>query len=367
MRQTFEIKGGPDYGRQHLPLLRAAMKTQGLDGFFIPHDDEYKNEYLPDANERLAWATGFTGSAGAALIFAETAILFTDGRYTLQAADQLDADLFETVSMPDPGTFGWLAMQDMGGKIIGFDSKLMSPNDVAEMVTAAEAAGASVRAVNANPVDDAWQDRPDQPMAIVIPHAVELAGESSSEKRERLGASLQDEGVDAAIITAPASLAWLFNMRGGDVFCTPLPLGRAVLRADGSAELYLSEAKVTDELRDHLGNGVTLRPAEALDDGLANLKGKTVSLDPEIASAWFFETLTDAGANIHRAPDPCALPKACKNTAEIAGTQRAHRRDGAALTNFLHWLDTEAQSGEITEIEAVEKFGIPTRGDWRPQ
>ncbi len=356
MRQTFDIRGGPVIGRTNLPRLRRVMAGQGLDGVFIPHDDEYKNEYLPDANERLAWATGFTGSAGAAFIFADRAVVFTDSRYTLQAADQLDADLFETVSMPDPGPFGWLAGETLDGKSIGFDPRLLSPNDVTALAAAAEKAGAHVQSMDTNPVDEAWPDRPEQPMAQVVPHPVELAGEDSASKRERLGAALAQEDCDAAIITAPASLAWLFNIRGGDVFCTPLPLGRAILRADGSAELFLAEAKVTDTLRAHLGNGVAVRSPDELEDGLAGLKGKSVSLDPEVASAWFFRTLEAAGAEIHHAPDPCALPRACKNRTEIAGSQNAHRRDGVALTRFLHWLDTEAQSGSVTEIEAVEKL-----------
>ncbi|MEO0983090.1 MAG: aminopeptidase P family protein [Pseudomonadota bacterium] len=354
MRQTFDVRGGPAQGRANLPLLRAALKRAGLDGVYIPHEDEYQNEYLPEANERLAWATGFTGSAGAALIFADRAVVFADGRYTLQAADQLDPDLFEIVDHPDPGPFGWLADQSLDGQTLGYDPRLMSPNDLSAFRGAADKAGAVLQAVPENPVDAAWADRPAEPAAAVVPHGLEFAGEPSADKRARLGEALAAQGADAAVITAPASIAWLFNIRGGDVACTPLPLGRALLRADGTADLFLAEAKTNEALREHLGNGVALRPIETLEAGLAELKGAQVSLDPATASAWVFDQLDKAGADVLRAPDPCALPKACKNDAELAGARRAHQRDGAALVRFLHWLDTEAQSGEVTEIQAVE-------------
>ncbi|PKP82989.1 MAG: X-Pro aminopeptidase [Alphaproteobacteria bacterium HGW-Alphaproteobacteria-18] len=356
MRQTFDIKGGPQDGRAHLPLLRRELTAQGLDGLYVPHDDEYQNEYLPDANERLAWASGFTGSFGSAFVFADKAVLFADGRYTLQAADQTDPALFEVVGIPDPGAFGWLAQQSLTGKKVGYDPRLMSPNDVAALAAAAAKAGAELVAVSENPIDAAWTDRPSQPMAKVVPHSVKHAGLAHDDKLAAVGAQLARDGADAAVLTSPASLAWAFNIRGGDVSCTPLPLGRAILKADGSAELFIDEEKTDGALRRHLGNRVTLRPLSKLEEGLTGLSGKTVSLDPDVASAWFFDELQSAGAKILRQRDPVALPRACKNDAEIKGTTAAHARDGIALTKFLHWLDTEAQSGEVTEIEAVMKL-----------
>ena len=354
MRQTFDVRGGPQDGRKHLPLLRAEMAKQNLDVFYIPHEDEYQNEYLPDANERLAWATGFTGSAGSALIMADRAVLFVDGRYTLQGVDQTDPDLFEQGVQPDPGPFNWLSDQALSGKKVGYDPRLMSPNALKSLADAVTRAGAELVAVETNPIDAAWLDRPAQPSAVVVPHELTFSGQSSSEKRAEIAAGLKESGADAAIITAPASIAWLFNIRGGDVQCTPLPLGRAIVRSDGSAELFLDEVKVSDGLREHLGNEVSLRPLAELDEGLASLQEQTISLDPAAASAWFFNTLETAGANILKAMDPCALPKARKNAAEIAGTTRAHQRDAEAVIKFLHWLDTEAQSGEVTEIQSVE-------------
>ena len=356
MRQTFDIKGGPQDGRAHLPLVREQLAAQNLDGLYVPHDDEYQNEYLPDANERLAWISGFTGSFGSAFVFTDRAVIFADGRYTLQVADQTDPDLWEVQAVPEPGPFGWLKSQDMSGKRIGYDPKLMSPNDVAALMAAAKAGGADLVAVAANPIDLAWADRPDQPAAPVVPHDVKFAGLAHDEKRARIGKELKAEKLDAAVITSPASIAWAFNIRGGDVSCTPLPLGRAILFADGSADLFLDEVKVSDALRQHLGNSVTLRPLADLEKGLADLKGKSVSVDPDVASAWFFDQLEQAGAKPVRQRDPVALPKACKNDAELAGSAAAHIRDGVALTRFLHWLDTEAQSGEITEIDAAIKL-----------
>lgn len=356
MRQTFDIKGGPQDGRRHLPLLRRELAAAGLDGLYIPHDDEYQNEYLPDANERLAWVTGFTGSFGSAFVFSERAVLFADGRYTLQASDQTDPALFEVCGIPDPGAFGWLARQDLKGCRLGYDPKLMSPNDVDALRAAAAKAGCTPVAVLQNPIDQAWADRPAQPSAPISGYAVRYAGVNHAEKLEALGRSLAADGAGAVVLTSPASLAWAFNIRGGDVSCTPLPLGRAIIFSDGTAELFIDEGKADPGLRRHLGNRVTLQPMSHLEAGLASLAGKVVSLDPDVASAWFFDRLEAAGATILRQRDPVALPRACKNEAELKGTRLAHLRDGVALTRFLHWLDTFAQSGEVTEIEAVTRL-----------
>ncbi len=357
MKQTFSIRGGAAIGRQNLPTLRQKMTDTGLDFLYVPHEDEYNNEYLPDAYERLAWASGFTGSSGCAVIGAERAVIFVDGRYTLQAGDQLDKSLFEIITVAQPAKpFDWIGEQNFAGKTLGYDPKLMSPNDVAALAAAVARAGGALKATPANPIDEAWDDQPAAPLAAVIPHPQEFSGQSSADKRAELGQALKADKADAAVITAPASLAWLFNIRGGDVMCTPLPLGRSILHTDGTADLFLAEEKVSDVLRDHLGNGVRLHSIDKLDEELAGLSGKTVSLDPDITSSWFFTTLEQAGANILRAQDPCALPKACKNETELAGTTAAHIRDGAALTRFLHWLATDAQSGKVTEIEAVTKL-----------
>ena len=356
MKQNFDVKGGPQVGRQNLPLLRAELAAQGLDGFYVPHEDEYQNEYLPEANERLAWVSGFTGSYGSALILPSQAVLFIDGRYTIQAADQTDPELFERQGVPEPGAFGWLAIQSLSGLTLGYDPKLMTPNDVAAFQKAAHQAGAEIKPVDRNPIDLAWQDRPHQPQAPIVTHDEDYAGQGSEAKRAGIAAQLKASKLDAAVITAPASLAWLFNIRGGDVACSPLPLGRAILRADRSATLFIDPVKETEGLRTHLGNQVTLLPIDQLDAQLAELSGQRISLDPNLASAWFFQSLERHGAEIVRQADPVQLPKACKNAAELSGTSAAHERDGVAVTKFLHWLDTDAQSGQKTEIDAALKL-----------
>ncbi|MEL7032469.1 MAG: aminopeptidase P family protein [Pseudomonadota bacterium] len=356
MKQNFDVKGGPHIGRENVPKVRSKLAEFGLDGLYVPHEDEYQNEYLPDANERLAWVSGFSGSFGSALVMQDRAAVFVDGRYTIQAAEQTDPALFERVAVPDPGAFGWIAQQDFAGKRIGYDPALMTPNDVDLFVAAVQKAGAQAEALTHNPIDVAWLDRPEQPQAPVFPHSLEHAGQSAEDKRSQIAATLEASGADAVVITAPASIAWLFNIRGGDVSCSPLPLARAILRSDGSAALFMDPAKETAGLREHLGNQVSLTPLDQLESELDDLSGQTISLDPALASAWFFQKLEAAGATILRSQDPVLLPKACKNASELAGTSAAHRRDGAAVTRFLHWLDTEAQSGEYTEIDAALKL-----------
>ena len=345
--------GGATQARTNLPRLRDALQAAGLDGFYVPHDDEYQNEYLPAANERLAWVTGFTGSAGAAIILADRAAVFVDGRYTVQAEDQVPEDLFERLGLPEPGPFGWLGDESLTGKTLGYDPRLVSPNEAQRLADAAAKAGAILKAVDENPIDRAWAGRPAQPLSPVIPHPLTHSGRDSADKRREIGDGLAGRGADATVLTSPASLAWLFNIRGGDVARSPLPLGRAILRKDATATLFLDPRKVSQDLAAHLGEGVDLQPLDQLEAGLEGLAGQTVSLDPDLASAWFFDRLEAAGATLLREPDPVALPRACKNAAEIAGTVAAHKRDGVAVTRFLHWLATEGQSGQVTEIDAA--------------
>ncbi|KQZ31196.1 aminopeptidase P family protein [Caulobacter sp. Root1472] len=356
MRQTFDESTDPGFGPRHVPLIRAAMARQGLDGFLVPHEDEHQNEYLPAANDRLAWASGFTGSTGAGVILKDRAAVFVDGRYTLQVRDQVDQGVFEIRDLVEGGVPAYLETAPKGA-VIGYDARLHSPQALDGLKAAAARAGAALRPVAVNPIDEAWgAERPSQPAAPVVPHPVQYAGEESASKRARVGSAVAALGADAAVITAPASIAWLFNIRGGDVIRSPLPLSQAVLRADGTARLFLDPAKVTDDLPAWLGNQVSLEAPEALDAALADLAGQKVLVDPAQSSAWYFDTLAAAGAAVIRAMDPCTLPRACKNAVEIAGTIEAHKRDGAALTRFLHWLATEGQVSPPDEKEAVAKL-----------
>jgi Xaa-Pro aminopeptidase len=357
MRQTFDDSAEPAFGRRHTPLIRAAMAEQGLDGFVVPHEDEHQNEYLPQANDRLAWATGFTGSAGAAVILKDKAAVFVDGRYAIQVRDQVDPEMFEVRDLVEGGVPAYLREAARPGWTIGYDPKLHSPDALARLSEAATSVGAALKAVAANPLDQAWgQARPPQPKAPVVPHPLEYAGEDSASKRARLGADLAKDGAEAAVITAPAAIAWLFNIRGGDVIRSPLPLGQAILRADGTATLFLDPDKLTPDLPAWLGNEVALATPEDLEPALAALGGQTVLADPALTSAWYFEALEKAGAKIIQGSDPTTLPRACKNAVEIAGARRAHVRDGAALTRFLHWLGTEGQESLPDELEAVAKL-----------
>jgi Xaa-Pro aminopeptidase len=353
MFQTYDDHGGPALGRAHLPLLRAAMARLELDGFIVPHEDEYQNEYVPPAYDRLAWTTGFTGSAGAAIVLADEAAIFVDGRYTLQARDQVDGALFAQRDLVDGGPAAYLRERAKPGMRIGYDPKVISPETLERYRSAASSGGAILVPVSPNPIDAIWDDRPPIPAEPVVPHALDYAGEASAEKRKRLADALD---ADAAVITSPASLAWLFNIRGRDVKATPLPLGAAILYGDAHADLFLAPEKVSPELRDWLGNEVALKQPEDLDAALAALCEKQVRIDPQSASAWFFAELEKAGARIIRGVDPVVMPRATKNAAEVAGTRAAHARDGAALTRFLHWLATYAQDNRVTEIEACKKL-----------
>ena len=357
MRQTFDDHADPAYGPRHVPLIRAEMARQGLDAFLIPHEDEHGNEYLPAANDRLAWATGFTGSAGAAALTADEAAIFVDGRYSLQVRAQVNTELFEVRDLIEGGVPAWLERPALNGRKVGYDPRLHSPDALGHLRAAAARAGAELRPVTDNPVDVAWaQARPAQPQAPVVPHQVEFAGEDSASKRARVGESLSALGAEAAVLTAPAAIAWLFNVRGGDVIRSPLPLAQAVLRADGAADLFLDPAKVTPDLHAWLGNQVSLRPPAELPEALAALGGRRVLVDPALSSAWWFDQLEAARATVVRGQDPTVLPRARKNAVEIEGARRAHRRDAVAVARFLHWLATDAQTTLPDELEIVSKL-----------
>ena len=357
MRQTFEETTDRSFGPRHVPLIRQAMAAQGLDGFLVPHEDEHQNEYLPEANDRLAWATGFTGSAGAAVILKDKAAVFVDGRYTLQVRDQVDEATFEIRDLVEGGVPAYLETATAKGQVVGYDPRLHSPDALDRLKTAIARAGAQLKPVAANPLDQAWgAARPAQPVAPVVAQPSEYSGEDSADKRARIGKALAARGADATVLTAPSSIAWLFNVRGGDVIRSPLPLSQAILNQDGTARLFLDPAKVTADLPAWLGNQVTLETPDDLPGALADLNGKRVLVDPGLSSAWYFETLTQSGAEVVRGEDPCALPRAAKNKVEIAGTTEAHARDGVALARFLHWLATEAQTSLPDEVEVVTRL-----------
>lgn len=355
MLQSFDVQGGPEAGRRNTPLLQQRLRALGLDGLFVPHEDEYQNEYVPPALDRLAWVSGFTGSAGAGVVLHDRALLVTDGRYRLQAESQTAGDLYDVQVVLQgayaAGAAEWLVQRARGARI-GYDPRLISP-DTLKLLQ--ERLGDAVRLepVSPNPVDEAWgASRPPMPAAPVVPHPLAYAGEASSLKRRRLGEELGAQALAGALITAPASIAWLFNIRGGDVARTPLPLGAALLRADGAAELFLAPQKVSPTLLAWLGNEVAVRPEDDLEAALQAMRGARLRLDPASVSAWHIARAEAAGVQIVLGPDPAALPRARKNPVEAAGARAAHRRDGAALSRFLHWLAEAGADGGVDEITA---------------
>src|SRR5882724_2506237 len=335
-----------------LDRLRRELAPQDLDGFIVPRADEHQGEYVPPRGQRLAWLTGFTGSAGLAVVLRDRAALFVDGRYTLQAAGQVDTGLFEIHHLIDEPPAHWIGSALKAGVVLAYDPWLHTPHEVERFRAAAEKAGAVLRAVSDNPVDRVWPGQPAAPIAPVMPHPERFAGESAHSKRTRIGQLLQEEGVAAVVLTMPESIAWLLNIRGGDVPHTPLPLSFGILRQNGSVTLFIDRRKLVPGIDRYLGNAVTILPpvqlGPALDEFAAG--GDRVQVDPASAASWVFDRLEAAGAKIHRAADPCLLPKACKNPIECDGTRAAHRRDGAALTRFLAWLAREAPKGELAEI-----------------
>ncbi len=343
---------------ERLARLRRELTARGLDGFVVPRSDEHQGEYVPPRGQRLAWLTGFTGSAGLAVVLRDRAALFVDGRYTLQAAQQVDGDLFEIHHLIDEPPAHWIGLALTAGAVLGYDPWLHTPQEVERFRAAAEKAGASLRAVADNPLDRVWPGQPAAPLAPVVPHAEEFAGESAQSKRARLARGLAGEGVAAAVLTMPESIAWLLNIRGGDVPHTPLPLSFAILRNDATVTLFIDRRKLAPGLDRHLGNGVAIAMPDDLGPALDALAGEggLVQADPASAASWIFDRLDAAGARIHRAADPCVLPKACKNTVEVDGTRAAHRRDGAALTRFLAWLMQEAPKGGLSEIAASDRL-----------
>ena len=343
---------------ERLARLRQELSTRGLDGFVVPRSDEHQGEYVPPRGQRLAWLTGFTGSAGLAVVLRERAALFVDGRYTLQATQQVDGSLFDTHHLIDEPPAHWIGGALKAGTVLGYDPWLHTPQEVERFRAAAEKAGAALRAVADNPLDRVWPGQPAAPLAPVVPHAEGFAGESAQSKRARLARALADEGVAAAVLTMPESIAWLLNIRGGDVPHTPLPLSFAILRNDASVTWFIDRRKLAPGLERHLGNAVTVATPDELGPALDMLAGEggRVQADPASAASWIFDRLAAAGAKIHRAADPCTLPKACKNTVEVDGTRAAHRRDGAALTRFLAWLANEAPKGGLSEIAASDRL-----------
>ncbi len=355
MRQSFQQKADPSQGADRLARLRARLAGDGVDGFLVPRADEHQGEYVPPQAERLSWLTGFTGSAGLCVVLPEIAAVFADGRYTLQVRDQVDLSAYTPISSVTTQPDDWLAETLTAGQRLGFDPWLHTPADVRKLEAACAKAGATLVPLEPNPLDMVWTDQPDRPVAPAKPYDTALAGRTSEDKRTMIGADIAKGGSDAVVISLPDCIAWLFNMRGGDVPYTPFALSFAVLHSDGHADLFIDERKVDDTLRQHLGNAVTLYPPDALGERLDALgtDGQRVRIDPAWAPSWVERRLAAAGATLVHGDDPVLMPKACKNAAEISGARIAHERDGVAYARFLAWLTAEAPKGTLDEIAVV--------------
>jgi Xaa-Pro aminopeptidase len=339
-----------------LKALREELKRQGLDGFVVPISDEHMSEYVGGYAQRLAWLTGFGGSAGTAVVLADQAAIFVDGRYTLQVRDQVDGRLYAYESVPQTSVAQWLGEHAPQGARIGYDPWLHGKPWVTAAAKALAARGAELVAVGTNPIDAIWHERPPPSPAPAMPHPLAFAGEPSEAKRAAVGAWLAEKKLDAVVVSALDSIAWLLNIRGADVERTPVALAFVIAHADGETDLFIAEEKVTAELRTHLGNAVRISPREAFPAALAALAGKKVAVDPERAVAAVFAALEQAGAEVVELRDPTVLPKACKNPAEQAGHRTAQARDGAAVARFLAWLADAAPQGGIDELTAAERL-----------
>ncbi len=336
-----------------LDALRKEMAKQGLDGFVIPISDEHMSEYVGGYAQRLAWLTGFGGSAGTAAVLKDEAAIFIDGRYTLQVREQVDGRLYSYVSVPQTSVAAWLGEHAPKGARIGYDAWLHGKGWADGVAAVLKGRDAALVAVTQNPIDAIWHDRPAPSPAPALIHADEYAGCSASEKRAEVATWLAAKGLDAAVISALDSVAWLLNIRGSDVDCTPVALSFVLAHADGTADLYIAPEKVTPQLSQHLGNAVRVHDRAAFTGALGALAGKKVAVDPERAVAAIYGALEAAGAVPVSVTDPTVLPKARKNPVEQAGHRAAQARDGAAVARFLHWLSVAAPQGDETELSAA--------------
>lgn len=358
MYQSFEDRSDSKSGAQRLSQLRADLARLELTGFIVPHDDEHQSENLPAAAERLAWLTGFTGSAGMAIVLADSAALFVDPRYTLQAGAQIDLDVFEIVDLVGTSPTKWLTDKLTPGDRMGYDPWLITVAKSRQFAEASEAAAATFVAVKKNPIDRLWTDQPPPPIAAVQLHPLEYAGKDASAKIADIQGVLTRKKLDAAILTLSDSIAWTFNIRGADTARNPAPIAFAIVPREGKPGLYIDGRKLSNKVRSTLSKIVEIGETDDFEPALKALGGADakVLLDPQTTAEAIDWALEDAGATIVESADPVILPKARKNETELAGSRRAHIRDGAAMVRFLAWLDQEVPGEEIDEIATVIKL-----------
>ncbi|WP_253664685.1 aminopeptidase P family protein [Vibrio sp. Y20_XG_PY13] len=326
--------------------IREWLAQHNIDALLIPHEDEYLGEYVPAHNERLHWLTGFTGSAGAAVITKDKAAIFVDGRYTVQVTKQVPSDLFEYRHLIEEPALDWIQDNLTANASVAIDPRMHSSAWL-DMAQAKLAGKLELNILSSNPIDELWHDRPAPVVSDVRLMPTKAVGQSSESKRKEIAQLVAKAGADSAVITALDSICWLLNVRGLDVSRLPVLLSHAILHADSSVEYFLDPARLPAEFAAHVGTGVTVHHPEALQSRLEAMSGKKVLLDPAISNAWFKLVLQNAGASVIAAADPCLMPKAAKNEVEIAGMKACHIRDGVAMSKFLCWLDAEVAAGNL--------------------
>ena len=353
--QSFEDRTERAASGARVAALRTELARRGLTGFIIPRSDRHQNEYVPASEERLAWLTGFTGSAGAAIVLMERAVLFVDGRYTLQVREQVDTSLFTIEHLVETPPDRWIETNLTNADRLGYDPWLHTVESAERLAKACAAAGATLVAVEPDLIDAIWSDRPAPPLGAVMLHDLRFAGEAAEDKLARIRAELVKLRADALVVSDPHAVAWAFNIRGADVAHTPLPLAFAVIPQAGRPALFVDGRKLSNDVRDRLEGLADIREPADFVPALAALgqARKTVRLDQATAADALARLVTTHGGKVARGACPIALMKAVKNPAEISGARAAHVRDGAAMTRFLAWFDREAARGTLTEIDAV--------------
>lgn len=355
MFQSFVSKSEGNKGKERLNNLRIEMQRQNVTAFLIPHADEHQNEYLPERAERLAWLTGFTGSAGFCIATMSQAIVFTDGRYTVQANEQTDADAFQVESSVANPPHKWLEINMSKQDIIAYDPWLVTVNQLKTYEKSARISGATLKPTD-NLIDRIWQDQPATPIGKVFVHEIKYAGVSASQKISDIQKEISQKKCELVLLTDPASLAWLFNIRGTDMIHNPLALGFSIVPADGKPTLFMDERKLDATTKSYLAEFADLKSPEYLEAELSSAcKGKNILIDPDLVAVSLAKTIEQSDGKIIQGRDPVILPRAMKNETELNGARNAHIRDGIAMCKFLCWLDAQTPNS-ITEIDAAKKL-----------
>ena len=355
MFQSFDVTSNPQFGKARVEALRARFDGLGVDGFLVPRADEYQGEYVPASAERLAWLTGFTGSAGIVLVTRTQAVVFVDGRYTTQLVEQVDGEVFTGGDLVGEPPHKWIPANLPSGFRLGIDPWLHTGAEVRRLQKALAEKDGSLVLLEANPLDAIWDNRPAEPRGAVTIQGDSYAGVLAKDKIATIAAELQKKHLGAVLITDPSSVAWIFNIRGADVPHTPHPLARALVHADGSAEIFLSKHKTGIEAEAYLGQLATQSEPEEINPRLEALSksGAHILVDPELTPYALSDVITQSGGQVVEGEDPAKLPRAIKNTVELNGSAAAHLQDGVAMVEFLCWLDQQ-HPGTVSEIDATK-------------